>query len=87
MIGKKTGGRRKGTVNKKSLWLRETLINSDIDWADYFKKALDTKDEITLQALLSLLPYLNPKMKERDADAEVEAEESPEPADILSLIK
>lgn len=87
MIGKKTGGRRKGTVNNKSLWLRETLIKSDIDWGVEFKKALATKDEVTLPALLALLPYLNPKMKERDADAEIEMQEDSDPADILSIIK
>lgn len=87
MIGKKTGGRRKGTVNNKSLWLRETLVKSDIDWGREYKKALDARDSEMLQALSVLLPYLNPKMKERDADAEVEVAEDSDPADILSIIK
>ena len=34
----KTGGRKAGTPNKKSVWLREELENAGINWGNEFKQ-------------------------------------------------
>ena len=86
MKGMKTGGRKKGTPNKKSHWLREDLERNDVIWSVEFKNALETKDYEAMDRLIALLPYLNPKMKEMEAPSAYDADAN-ESADILELIK
>lgn len=66
---KKTGGRKKGTINKHTLWLRDELNNVGMSWGKEFKLALDRADYQKAQILADLLPYLNPKLKDREAES------------------
>lgn len=85
---KKTGGRVKGTPNKKTVWLKQELENINFCWGKEFKKALDLSEIAKLEVLISLLPYLNPKMKEKEVEEtpQEEAQEKPK-ADVLKIIK
>lgn len=65
----KTGGRKPGSVNKKSYWLRDALESVNLNWPEEFKKAFDSLDYKRAELLASLLPYLNPKIAEKDIDA------------------
>ena len=84
----KTGGRKAGTPNKKSVWLREELENAGINWGEQLKEALSSLDYKKAEILISLLPYLNPKMKEVDiaVSNEESIPESEEPS-LLEIIK
>lgn len=81
-------GRQKGTVNKKSIWLRDELESNDLHWGKEFKKSLDTENYKKAELLISLLPYLNPRLKERDSIIEVEQkiEELKNNEDILKVV-
>lgn len=81
----KSGGRKAGTPNKKSIWLREELEKAEINWGEQFKASLEVLDYERAKILISLLPYLNPRIKERDSEAE--SEESSEQSSILEIIK
>lgn len=64
----KTGGRKKGTPNKKTVWLRETFESGDIDFEGALRCALAEKNIGMIQALQGFLPYLSPRVKDKDAD-------------------
>lgn len=81
----KTGGRKAGTPNKRSIWLREELDKADINWGIELKKALDTLDYKKAEILVSLLPFLNPKLKEKEMEDEVESK-AEEADSLLNLI-
>ncbi len=82
----KFGGRKKGTPNRASRWLRDQLEANDIDWPTEYKKALAAGNTAMMSCLTDLLPYLSAKLNpaDYDLDSTPEAEES---ADILSIIK
>lgn len=66
----KTGGRQKGTLNKKSYWLREQLADVNFNWAADFKESMNCADYERVDRLIALLPYLNPKIEPRKIDAD-----------------
>ena len=89
----KTGGRTKGTPNKKTVWLREELSDVGLNWGEEFKKALSKRDYQLLSVLTDLLPYLSPKIKEKEV---LESEQTVEPTidqsvlsneDLIKLVK
>ena len=84
----KTGGRPKGVLNKKTLWLREELESVGLSWGEEFKKALQDNDYQKADILASLLPYLNPRLKEKEAEEQPVASPAQpiSPADILSIV-
>lgn len=75
--GVRKGGRKKGTVNKKTVWLREELDKANIDFGKYLRQAFEEKDIRMLNALAGFLPYLNPKIKDKELP-----EEKPEESDL-----
>lgn len=81
----KSGGRKPGTPNKKTLWLRDELDSVNLSWGQEFKKALDSNDVKKAEILVSILPFLNPKIKDRDVDIE-EDESTPETEISVSKI-
>jgi len=87
----KTGGRTKGTPNKKTVWLRESLELVDLHWEEEFASAVNTKDYKLIELLISMLPYLSPKIKEKELlhspeeDSEDLSTASTE--ELLSLVK
>jgi hypothetical protein len=85
----KTGGRQKGSLNKKTVWLRDALNDVDLSWELEFKKALVKKDFALMGVLINLLPYLSPKIKEKESQEEPAAqpEQDTPTAELLSLIK
>lgn len=87
----KTGGRKKGTPNKKTVWLKEELSNAGMDWSSEFIRAYQAGDLGKCDLLVSLLPYLNPKMKDREVTEETppqKTEEENKPtATILDIVK
>lgn len=84
----KTGGRAKGTLNKKSLWLRDQLESVNFNWAIEFKDSMTIQDYERARILVDLLPYLNPKIEPRKID-EDESEDSTifEPLVIHHVVK
>jgi hypothetical protein len=83
----KSGGRKAGTPNKRSVWLREELDRANIDWGLELKKALDTLDYKKAEILVSLLPFLNPKLKEKEVEDTQETSSEDSEDSILNLIK
>ncbi len=71
----KTGGRQKGTLNKRTVWLRESLERVDIDFEMQLKSAFETKDYKMIELLQGFLPYLSPKLREREVDQSSEVEQ------------
>src|SRR5574343_925120 len=69
----KTGGRQKGSPNKKSLFLRERLESHGCDLDKQLAEAILAKDINMIEALQKLLPYVQPKLKDREAPVESEA--------------
>lgn len=65
----KTGGRTKGTPNRKSLLFRDRLASVGCDIESELAKAILGRDVIMIQALASLLPYLTPRLKESELPA------------------
>lgn len=62
----KTGGRQKGTVNKRTLFLYNELSRVNFDWAREFTNAFASADPVRLRILVDILPYLVAKIKERE---------------------
>lgn len=80
-------GRKKGTLNKKTIFLQQELENVGLSWGEEFKKALVEKDYKRAEILTGLLPYLNPRLKESEAPVPVEEKPtSPSDNNILSII-
>jgi hypothetical protein len=90
----KTGGRKKGTPNKRTVWLRDALSDVEFSWEEEFKNAYASSDFARLHVLTALLPYLAPKIKEREA-VDADSTESTESlhqtqsntSDILSIVQ
>jgi hypothetical protein len=86
----KTGGRKRGSRNKSVYKFRDRLEAQGVDFEGALAEAIKTKDVELIKALQSLLPYLQPKLKEREAPAE-EPESTPEEEasteELLSLLK
>lgn len=78
----KFGGRKKGTPNKKTVWLRETFESGSIDFEGALRSALAEKNIGMLQALQGFLPYLSPRIKDKDADIDSSSQE-PDPMTAL----
>lgn len=73
----KTGGRKKGTPNKKSLELHSLLSNNGINLIEELKVLLPKlSPEKKADVLLNLMQYLYPKRKSIDLKAEEEKTES-----------
>lgn len=79
-------GRKKGTPNKKSVFLQQELENVGLSWGEEFKKALFEKDYKRAEILTGLLPYLNPRLKELEAPAHQEEKSVEVNNNILSII-
>lgn len=89
----KSGGRTKGTPNKKSLWLREEFSRSNFDWMNQLTSAIEAKDHKMVELLIALLPYLNPKIKDaefadfkEDSQDKSEKQEEPPTQDTKSIL-
>lgn len=59
-------GRKKGTPNKATLALRERLAAHGCDFEEELAKAIMAKDYAMVQVLQSLLPFIQPKFKDRE---------------------
>lgn len=59
----KTGGRKKGTSNKRTYWLRDELERVGFDWALEIKKSFEIDNFERIQHLYQMLPYLNPRIE------------------------
>lgn len=79
----KTGGRKKGTPNKRTVWLREAFDRGGVDFEGALKKALETQHVGMIEVLQGFLPYLAPKIKDRDA--EIGEEQSQDPLAALPV--
>lgn len=66
----KSGGRQVGALNKKTYWLQCVLQEVGLNWGAEFKKAFDQDNFQKCQLLASLLPYLNPRVGEKQIDDE-----------------
>jgi hypothetical protein len=64
----KTGGRKAGTSNKKTYWLRDQLEQVDFDWGNEFKNTMIANNYEKAKILIELLPYLNPKIESKPID-------------------
>jgi hypothetical protein len=64
----KSGGRTIGTPNKRSVWLRDELENAGINWGEEMAQALAGSDFKKAEILIALLPYLNPRMKDKEKE-------------------
>lgn len=63
----KTGGRKKGTPNKSTTYLRQALADVGCSIEEALAKAIHSENTQMIQALSLLLPYLTPKFKDADA--------------------
>jgi hypothetical protein len=66
----KTGGRKKGQPNKATKKFREMLATNGVDFEQELAKAIITKDVELIKALQTILPYLQPKLKEQEQPAQ-----------------
>ena len=74
--GPKTGGRRKGSLNKKTLALNDMLEQKGFDVIERLKNAFDSGDLAAAELLIQVLPYIAPKLKERETSSEVVQEDT-----------
>lgn len=85
--GVRYGGRKKGTPNKRTVWLRDLLNNSDFNWEAEFQKVYPKlKNELKMQVLLDLLPFLNPKIKDKEVEDQPQESEQSEPGSVLNIV-
>jgi len=73
----KTGGRKAGTLNKRTAWLKSVLEENDFDWGKDFALSMRCSDYERVKILIELLPYLNPKVNPQSLD-----DDSTETSDI-----
>lgn len=85
----KTGGRKAGTPNKRTVVLKEELERVGFDWQVEFQKAYSSSETFKCKILVDLLPYLTVKLKEQEVKEEfedlVEVQASTE--DLLKVIE
>lgn len=88
--GVKTGGRKAGTLNKKTIFLSEEFQKVGFNWGEAFQEAWQANETSKLRVLVELLPFLVAKLKERevetDEDESQEENSSVETADLLKMI-
>lgn len=65
----KSGGRKKGTPNKKTLFLADALTNLNFNLAEEIIASLSQISDPSqkMQYLLALLDYTHPRLKELEA--------------------
>ena len=80
----KTGGRSKGTPNKRTLMFAEMLEAKGLDVIKEMKRAIDSDNVDMFRALTDLIPYMAPKLLEREIDLN-DAPETAEGQDLSSL--
>ena len=78
-IGKKTGGRIKGTLNKKTEAVKELLDSMDCDpiigMAEIAQKAVETQEyELAGRMYKELAQYVAPKLKSQELVVPVQDE-------------
>lgn len=90
----KNAGRKKGTPNKKTERLRDLLSENGCDLEAELAKAIINKDIDLIKALSTILPYLQPKLKEADNSPTQAQPEEDAPslsevstADLIKLVK
>jgi hypothetical protein len=66
--GIKTGGRTKGTSNKKTLRFRDLLEKHSVNFEEELAKAILDGNVDMIRALKDLLPYLQPRIPESKAE-------------------
>lgn len=85
----KTGGRKAGTPNKRTVVLKEELERVGFDWQVEFQKAYSASETFKCKILVDLLPYLTVKLKEQESKEDDEnvpvTDASTE--DLLNVIK
>jgi hypothetical protein len=82
--GFKTGGRKPGSPNKKTLAFRELLAEQGVEVEKELAKALAANDLPRVEVLIKLLPYLAPKLKEQERPTEPAPTEVTPSLDSLS---
>ena len=85
---KKTGGRKPGTPNKSTLFLRGRLQEFGCNFDQQLAEAIITQNYQMINALQALIPYIQPKFREIDMP---KLEESPqeslqETSNLISII-
>jgi len=85
MKGIKTGGRKPGTPNKRTVFLKNELERIGFDWASQFNRAYAENDVVRLRVCMELLQYLVAKPKEREVEPEyIEVEQEAQPDTALT---
>lgn len=85
----KTGGRKKGALNKASLRFRDRLESNGVDLEKTLAEAIIAKDIELIKALQQLLPYLTPRLKEQEKTTPqppLEDQMSDDEAILLSIV-
>jgi hypothetical protein len=92
----KSGGRIKGSKNKRTLVLEEMLEKNGFRYVEELIKAyngeMNDANKMRLQALLQLLPYIVPRLKDMEVTTEEEdddslSEEEMPTAKLLEILK
>lgn len=68
-------GRPKGSLSKKTRYLQDLLTEESFDWAKEFSKAWKQEHFIKCQTLIDMLPYLAPKLVQKQIDLEATADD------------
>lgn len=85
----KTGGRKPGTPNKRTVVLKEELERVGFDWQVEFQKAYSEAETYKCKILVDLLPYLTIKLKEQEVGEEEteELSEDKSTEELLNVVK
>lgn len=81
-------GMKKGQKTKKTVWLRDALLNVGLIWEQELLNAYKENDYKKIELLQQLIPYLNPKIKDQEFQPESSEPESEKTdAELISIIK
>jgi hypothetical protein len=91
MTRPKTGGRKPGSLNKRTKFLSDLLEQEGFDWSKEFSIAFAANDWAKVRALTDLLPYMAPKLAQREVVEETPTEDASlsgeETQDLLKVVK
>jgi hypothetical protein len=80
-------GIKKGQKQKKTVWLNESLSQVGFSWNSELKAAYEEKDYKKIELLQQLIPYLNPKIKEKEVSEETDNNPESSEIDTENLIQ
>lgn len=66
----KVGGRKPGTPNRRTVWIREQMERADFDVFVEMKKACVKGNFALIDSLSCLLPFLTPPLLPKDQESE-----------------